>query len=230
MLNEKHNNSSNWRSKLEELTVLPGETVLEKNAAWDKLDGRLRKDPRKHKAIWWLAAACMLPAFIITLLIADKKENILVKNKPQQIQTKTVPVPDLQVTYTEPVAVITPIDKQQIVNDHKKNKKPEAIITAPKENDPATAVAASPAVTEPEEKLYTIPETDTIVAAAPAMAVKKKLPVVHINELEVSPAQVSNYVQRSVRIKFGNNKSANQTITAKQQYTDGFKINLSLKN
>jgi hypothetical protein len=67
---------------------------------------------------------------------------------------------------------------------------------------------------------------DTAVTTA---AVKKKLQVVHINELETYPVQFAEPVNYAQNIKFRKNKINNLNV-ATQQNTIGFKIKLSSKN
>ena len=94
MLNEKHNDHHGWKNKLEGLTGLPGETALDKNAAWEKLHSRLQENPRKKKAVWYWAAACLLAALSIPLMMVNKKENIVVKqDQPQKQQVVTTQIP-----------------------------------------------------------------------------------------------------------------------------------------
>ncbi len=75
MSNENHNNIEDWRNKLEGLDKLPGETVIDKNASWEKLHERLREKNYNKKIIWYRsAAACLLFALMIPLLNLIKEE------------------------------------------------------------------------------------------------------------------------------------------------------------
>jgi len=100
MLSEKHNDPFGWKNKLEGLTGLPGEDAADNNTAWQKLQDRLQQKPRRRKAIWYWAAACLLLACIIPLMIANKKQDIVVKGDPQH-QNKIVPALTLPVPSKE---------------------------------------------------------------------------------------------------------------------------------
>jgi hypothetical protein len=90
MLHEKPGNDFHWKSKLEELESLPGET-FNKDAAWEKLHERMQGKHRNKKALWyWSAAACLLSAIMISwLFLTNKNETILVKNNPVPKQTQS---------------------------------------------------------------------------------------------------------------------------------------------
>jgi len=206
MLTEKHNNNG-WKNKLEGLTGLPGEAALEKNAAWEKLHSRLQEKPRKHKAIWYWAAACLLLTLTIPLMMTNKKENIVVKNNtPQKQQTIT-----LQTPATVPVTVKVPMQvEKKKVESSTKDQHIIAIKNTVKKEEPVTAIVETIIEKDPVAVI-----TDTAVTITASMPVKKKL---------------SDYTQKSFKIKFRNGKTANQTIASQQQYEGGFKIKLSPKN
>ena len=90
MSNENPNNTSPWRNKLDELEHSPG-SAFNRDAAWDKLYGRLRGNKKSKKISWyWIAAACLLFGLMITLLNYNKstsqppnKETVL--KQPKQI-------------------------------------------------------------------------------------------------------------------------------------------------
>ena len=68
MSNENPNNTSPWRNKLDELEHIPG-SAFNRDAAWDRLYGRLGGNRKNKKISWyWIAAACLLFGLMITLL------------------------------------------------------------------------------------------------------------------------------------------------------------------
>jgi predicted nucleic acid-binding protein len=92
MSNENPNNTPPWRNKLDELEHLPG-SVFIKDAAWDKLYGRLRGNSKSKKIFWyWIAAACLLLGLLITLLNYDKNtsqpanKETAIKKQPKEIK------------------------------------------------------------------------------------------------------------------------------------------------
>lgn len=230
MLNEKHNDPFGWKNKLEGLTSLHGEAALDKHAAWEKLQERLQK-PHRKKTTWYWAAACILLVCIIPLIIENKKENIVVTSNPPQKQHIITPAIELQ---TLPITVKAPVRVEKIQeNNIIKDQPVTALKTQIKQNGPVTAIVETTIEKDPVVTIIPAPGSDTAFTVAGTIPVKKKLSVMHINEVDAPAVQVfppSNYVQRSIRIKLGNKKSANQTIASQQQNPDGFKIKLSSKN
>ena len=231
MLNEKHNDPFGWKNRLEGLTRLPGEDALDKNAAWKILHERLQQKPNSNDAIWYWAAACILLAFVIPLMIANQKEYVVVKSNPPQKQHTISPAVELQtmlITAKAPVKV-EKVNQNNKIRDHNNTH----LKTTEKQHEPVTAIVEASIEKDPVVTIIPAPGTDTTATVAVTIPVKKKLSVMHINEVDAPAVQAfppSNYVQRSIRIKLGNKKSANQTIASQQQYPDGFKRKLSLKN
>ncbi len=80
MSNESPNNDFYWRNKLEGLESNTGKT-FNKEAAWDKLHGRLQKKSGNKKLVWrYAAAACLLLALTLAWFWPASKENAMVKN------------------------------------------------------------------------------------------------------------------------------------------------------
>jgi hypothetical protein len=187
MLNENPGNR-NWKDKLDDTDSLSSATLTDKNAAWEKLHSRLHRQPRRSRAIWyWAAAACILIAIIAPLLTTDKKQAELVTNNTLPVTTNKASVPQ-QLPVQENVSTVVPavdnsntvtIQKDQPVN-HKK------VITG---NAPVQPAIDPVLFIEQKNMLATqtitvspvqIPVTETTTVA---VTVKKKLKVVHINEL-----------------------------------------------
>lgn len=212
MLNEKPNNDFHWQSKLEEIESLPGE-VFNKEAAWGKLHQRMRGTSRNKKMVWyWVAAACLLLAVCIPwLFLANKKEGILVKNIPVPKQIQSSPSHLLPPRNNETVTVtsVLPAEKKLPEPSYKKSDKIKpsfnhAIITPSivqdkKEKEQFITQKITNNATEPVEPAI------NIEAASPG---KKKLQVVHINELgdrvTESPNIARSYERHPLQVKFIN--------------------------
>ena len=76
--------SNNWKNKLEDAGALSSFLLPDKNAAWEKLHGRLHEQPAKKRAGWyWLAAACIIALISVPFLLLTKKQAVnTVINKP----------------------------------------------------------------------------------------------------------------------------------------------------
>jgi len=209
MLNDKPNNMD-WKNKLEEMESSPGE-IFNKEASWDKLHIQLQPKQKKRKVIWyWLAAACLFFALFILFILSNKKENVLMKNTVLQnkIDSSYSNVPMINddsskiissssILNNKPshfinnndktiTAIHHKIIKQEIIHDKKDR---ESIITQEIDNNAVTPVATA----------------INIVANLPE---KKKLKVVHINELgepvTEAPSMAHLYNRHSFQFKFMN--------------------------
>jgi len=200
MLHEKPGNDFHWKSKLEELESLLGET-FNKDAAWEKLHERMQGKHRNKKALWyWSAAACLLSAIMISwLFLTNKNETILVKNNPVPKQTQSALPHLLNQNKTDRAIVISSLSnekKSPPLSVEKSNK-----INSVFKHD----ILQLKPVGNKEEKEEFITQKITINAALPVTTAisivatipeKKKLKVVHINELG-DPVTESPNIARS---------------------------------
>lgn len=229
MLSKKLNDSSYWKNKLETLNFLPGETVHENDTLWEQLHGRLQQKPAASKARWYWMAAGLLPFIIIALTMVSNTESVLLKQETVKDKNAKAPPSYLQPASKEAVtfSVSASVEKKQ----------PVAIINSKvKSKTFVDTISASDAVfTFLPEKVTTdittnnLQPADTVVTAATTAVAKKKLQVIHLNELETYPAQFAEPVNYAQNIKPGKKKIANFSL-ASQENTFGFKIKLSSKN
>ncbi len=208
MSNENPNNTPPWRNKLDELEHLPG-SAFNRDAAWDSLYGRLRSRKGKKISWYWIAAACLLFGLMITLLNHDKntsqpanKETVVKQSK--EIKKPILKVEEVNKNENEHNAVLI---KDKIVTTPNKpiqrNRRvtPTEVVTKVHPDD----VAISYPEKEPVVKPLQIINTNSTTAVLPQ---KKKLNVVHINELG-DPLIESSDITRiadihSFQLKFGN--------------------------
>lgn len=118
MLNENYNNTGDWRSKLEALDNLPGETIINKNASWEKLHDRLREKRSSKKIIWyWSAAACLLLVLMVPLINLIKKDHEPVKTETAQKQAGMKSSPAILINKGDAVQIPAPVlsEKDQII-------------------------------------------------------------------------------------------------------------------
>lgn len=207
MINENHNKTVNWRSKLDELQSL-GETTPDKNVLWEKLHKRLGGKKRNTKTAWyWIAAACLLLALMIPFLISNKENKGIKENVVQkQSQNQNKSAEQLAKKYS--VKIVNPplIEKNKVTAFENKKR---IIIPAISPN-----VKNSIRVTDPVSKADSIAQTanivppDNNVVTATITPAKKTLRVVHVNELgdpiEASPDVARTADVHSFQFKFGN--------------------------
>ena len=231
MTNEKPNNNSDWINKLDELEHTRDE-AFNKEASWNKLHQRLHAKSNNRKAFWyWLAAACLFFALLISLLVSHKKESVLVKNKLQSkkndsalVQTKPVIKKNTSTVVSSlpgknklsgqaihKINITTASDHPKIpVNGIARNRKEE--ITRGLSNSIVTPV-------------------DSVISLVANVPEKKKLKVVHINELgdpvSENPTIARYNEQHSFQFKFMNQEV--YTRSSSPVTKTGFKI-FTIKN
>lgn len=178
MPDEKANKSFYWKDKLDRLDFIPGEPPVDKEAGWQQLQDRLQKRPRKKKKIaYWIAAACLLGVMLLTKLQLMQPEENLVKRDTHpapRTSLKHLPVTGNQ----KFLATLKQTAKKNIHPPESKNKLYPVVIKAATTSGP---VPLPDTVKEilPETISYQLVDTVLLITAAP----KKKLRVVHINEV-----------------------------------------------
>ena len=202
------NQNNNWKSRLDELESLQGEIMPDKNATWEKLHLRLGGKKSNHKKmIWYWAAACLLLVLMMPVLVVNKEESQLTKTgikQKQQLETSTDAV--IQ-SAQDPVKLInSPLKKNEVIAFPKRANKLHGNVTPAEVSNRIPSVdtlAFTGVVKENINNLLQPLDTSShIVATLPA---KKKLKVIHINELgdavEVLPDMVTKRDLRSFQLK-----------------------------
>jgi len=194
MLNERPTEPDGWKNKLDRLDNLPGEPWTGKNAAWDTLYARMHQKPKRKASPWWLAAAIFgLLVLISFLLTTHKKAPALVKNNSLPVHAGSpAPVPVLP-EHAASVAFVrqSPAESALVIKSAPLNNNHQPAIKPPAPRPAGLPPTAnSPANTMAMLQTGTIPlTTNTPLPAGAAIQPKKKLQVVHINELNGPPEQ-----------------------------------------
>jgi hypothetical protein len=195
MLHEKPLDSFHWKNKMVELDHLPDEPLINKKAAWEKLQGKLQGKPKQRKAtFYWKVAACLLLVTGMLWLVMDQKKPVLVRNEKQIVPEKPTTAYKTVISKKDSVANIPEvfIDGNSTVDVQTKNIKQNPIHRATAlamEQNPVkqdTVNAPSTRITEHTTMLI---DTASGIAVNPA---RKKLKVVHINELK---QQTPSFIQ-----------------------------------
>lgn len=179
--NEKAGN--NWKEKMEDAVALSAYGLHDKNAAWEKLYDHMHVPVKKKKAGWyWMAAACVVGLISGAFLLINKKQPAATVSNTTAIKaaddTKTmvqqnnaVPVKEEEKQVVMPVATVTkaPAKKQlkKIVAE------PIASVEVKKEDSVLITASHIPPIHITAPVSLTVNNTPE----------KKKLKVVHVNEL-----------------------------------------------
>ncbi|MDQ2718593.1 MAG: hypothetical protein M3Z26_02345 [Bacteroidota bacterium] len=192
MSNENRSNIQNWRTKLDELDSLPGESLPDKSISWEKLHARLRGKKRDKRKAWYWAAACLL----LTLIMITWKYSGTTKNNISQQNITHSKVECL----SRKEKFILKKDTNKMISSNSEEKKltskielrnknikknfdqKEASFQSANTNSVNEIISPEP-ISNPNN-----PITVTILNAPPSM---RKLKVIHLNELgdpvEASP-------------------------------------------
>lgn len=203
MSTENQNNSGDWKSKLDELDSLPGETIPDKNAAWEKLHERLRGKKRSNKLIWyWVAAACLLLAMMIPWITTDTNENNLVQNNNPQIQIKEPSVHENLSVKKKTLATIPVVTVEKTIAPKIAIKKDNINTIAVAKKEP---LITNNQVDDNDINSFKQVSDSPVIAVVAITPVIKKLKVVHINELgdpvEISPDVANKRDLHSFQLK-----------------------------
>lgn len=209
MLSENRNNLY-WKNKLEDTNGLSAETLSDKNAAWEKLHNRLRENPNSKKVVWyWVAAACLLLAIFIPLMLVHKNENNVVKNNIQKSKESKPQLTQAESLKKGAIAAISAVnaEKKKTVKNKIKNYNNNTITNINKEPSETNnnQMAAN-------EIILSVPAIDSsVVTTVGTVPAKKKLKVVHINELG-DPVEVSSEIAHNTDLHSFQLKLATQEV------------------
>jgi hypothetical protein len=187
MLNKNPDNVTGWKDKLAALSCLPGEPVADNNAAWQRLYGRLQEKKRSKKAFWYRAAAVLLPVLVAALWITNKnkKEDKLAKTIPVKEQTITAAAEGAPAGGKDTLALNDMIktETNTIVNTRNATAPSSPGISSIKSQGRDTVTIDTTVTVKLTPAIIHAPPADTAATAVADLPVKKKLRVIHINEL-----------------------------------------------
>jgi len=193
MSNENHNSKPGWKSKLEELATLPGEAMPDKNMSWEKIHARLEGRKTAKKPLWyWLAAASVLFFLMLALFVPNKRSEQLPDNAFKQMQSETKPDQSEKPasakiknhnkdSFTAKNPAASP--KQLPVIFDKPNETAHKNITVNKKDKLRVYDTVSTKNQIAATNNNSLQAIDTSSNTSFRIPVKKRLPVVHINEL-----------------------------------------------
>ncbi|MEO5891575.1 MAG: hypothetical protein ABIQ31_15090 [Ferruginibacter sp.] len=179
MLNEDPNNFS-WKNKLENFDQLSEVILPGKNELWEKLHIRLEQKPRRSRIMWYLAAACLLAVIILSLTLTDKRNEDLASKGTKRAVTAEKLLPTAPaLKQIIPGNITSASSKKTTPVYHLQPSTYPAALNEPVKDQPVLKIEAMPA----PQKIFETTLPDSAVIATQVIVAKKKLKVVHINEL-----------------------------------------------
>ena len=172
---------------MDQLGSLPGEAPPEKEAAWQRLHTRLQqKKQRTRKTVCLIAAAALLPAVILAWWLQEPANR-----QPVPSNSNHMPA----VVSLRPQAAPPKQDAVLVVRSERAEKRSGPLVLKDLSHhtpvvSPLKAYTPEP-MQEPVQQITVEPvpavDTSRLIASLP---VRKKLKVVHINELENASAEL----------------------------------------
>jgi hypothetical protein len=211
MLHERPGNEFHWKVKLEQMSGLPAET-FNKQAAWERLHQRMHeKNTSKKTVSYWAAASSVVLCLTVSwFFFIHKNKSSLIKNNSVYIQTKSssshspTAVKDTSVVIsfisngkTSLPALVAKGDK--INSGHQdKIKRFNSLRPRTEKNELIDEKVTNNALTR---------VNTTQINIVSDLHEKKKLKVVHINELEdpsTEPAAMARIYEHRYELKLIN--------------------------
>ncbi|HEY4156027.1 MAG TPA: hypothetical protein VGM24_11385 [Puia sp.] len=244
MSDEKHPNPRSAAGKLDGLDFLPDETRLDKTLAWEKLYSRIRQKQDRKTGGWYrLVAASVLCALLLYGITRPHTGRDLAKHNTKNRGTIIPALPQQPARKSnaggaESLALKTNKSVQGTLLPHSHNNRARLftrdIHPAVQDFTPGTAIMA-PKSDLPVSEAAALPvDAGTTEKVVPPIA-KRKLRVVHMNELDEPMEADDNLVKNSgrhgFRLKWIGQTSALNTFQATgQTYNELIKINLPSPN
>ncbi|MEO6316162.1 MAG: hypothetical protein ABIU63_09450 [Chitinophagaceae bacterium] len=233
MANEKQTDGLHWVNKLDQLDSLPGASMPDKNSSWERLHGRLHEKRRRKNHGWYWAAACFLLLSAWPLLVKIKKQPVSLQNLVEQRQVPIQSIPAIVIN-PDMMPVITskpPAKKEMAYHSLKHTPNP----IEKNKIDPGEGMIAADSKADSTTTTMSGHGPDTAVALVAAMPAKKRLPVVHINELGKQEQENAKFASRTqwpaFQIRFLNQENNSGTSTAPvHTASDILQIKIPLKN
>ena len=222
MSNEEQGKNIQWQNKLENMEHLPS-PAFDKDASWNKLHERLQNKKKRMPVWYWAAAACLFFAIMIALMMDNnashlpKKDDIAIK-KPEKTSKTALIDKNLAVNEIKPA--ITNKKTEQANKINKIIKKEDRVIT------PTTVSKIS--FTNTVEVLNNryladpLPVSNTLLATSLMPLQKKKLNVVHVNELgdPVNDFPVADHIdKRAFKFEIAKEEVVSSAVSQSTNFT-----------
>jgi hypothetical protein len=220
------NSEQDWRSRLSDLDDIPGEMPLDKKMAWDALHSRIQSKQRSGKRAWYYAAAVVFIAIsMLSFLFSNKPENAVAKEEARAATKPAVARPEapLILNPDSPKATFNPKASRSVSDKFVAVKSLQSTTTETCDSALQNVIATI----DTSNKI-----TDSAMLATTRPPAKKKLKVVHINEIAPAPASDPDMAVRrqSKVLLFFNNPGASTPVANSGDNTGGLKIKFNSVN
>ena len=231
MSNEKQNNITHWRNQLEALDSLPGERLVDKDAAWENLYNRLREKPRLNNAAWYWAAACVLIGMTISGMLIFQRDNGPATNISLEKTNKTIVAPQPPVHQKDMIMIKRP----QQASIARSAEKSAHIVNVKRSIKKIASFDAILIPAHEVKEVVTIDPTTTLpspIIIVAATAPKKQFRIIHINELETVSLQMATSPVRKKNgfIQWKNDHDIQPAAVPEKEYAGVSTIKIPLKN
>jgi hypothetical protein len=230
MLNNPPDNQSHWKQELSNLNQLPAGASFDQPAAWDKLYNRLEAPEKKKFTVWYWLAAAVVSAVLLSVVFVHQKNTqppvAMAPEKKTGLQQNAQPE-SVQVTAEHKIRLTDNVSKRRIIKTVGVKKIPAAKLTG------ETVLPMPPAEAVPLVVVSSPPEeVAALVALSPAPIVKKKLAIVHLNEIEpetpqIMTSKINSRKNRRMSAKFLAQETEDLLVT---KQPERFTINISSAN
>jgi hypothetical protein len=192
MSKEKHPDPSGWKERLQEPGTLPEWGMTDKEAAWDKLHARLRKNSRRIGAPWyWIAAAALLLLMGVTAALHKQSPAT---GLTASGTTTTSPRPAaVNTPFSAPVTFIHGSAAAALHKTSGRRLRHIASGIALRQPIPIRVNTPGPISIEPPLLIFNHPPENSGPRLAGLMTISgKEMKVVHINELDHPAGRTSS--------------------------------------
>lgn len=196
----------NWKSSLEDVSIMSDKLLADKNATWEKLHDRLNHKSGRIKVVWyWIAAACLLTAVTLFKVLPFKLPSEVVKSDVLKMPLKQgVPLrpskgSEMVTVSTSPTRHVS-ISAPSVQTTAKKFLRKKVI------REQVVPIVINDKKVEKDYPAVIATDSIDRIESIAIVPVKKKLRVIHINELD--PAEpiiiTQSEVHPSPKLKFIN--------------------------
>lgn len=190
---EDNLNKHDWRSSLEDVSFMSDELLADKNATWEKLHNRLTQKSGRVKVGWyWIAAACLLTAVILPMIMPFKFGREVVKTNVPKATLEQVVL--LMPSKKSEMVIVSPSPTQHVsISAPSGQTIPNKYLRKKVTGEQVVPVVINDKKIEKEQPAVIATDNIDIIESIAIIPVKKKLRVIHINEID--PAESLNITQ-----------------------------------